>query len=250
MKKDSVKETGILFSGPMIKAIMNDHKKMTRRIIEAPANIKTIEHEKKELLFWGDCVVIKKKKSKYEIGDLLWVREAWGITAYNEYRREIGVQYKADKEKGRGIKIKNEELFKRLIARERLHIFKNCTYSGPICIANIITGGNGECSDCKHYKGNSPILWRSPLFMPRAAARLILKITDVKIEKLRNITEADAQLEGFTNTTNSKSAMTSCNPFSYCKNFAIYWNNLHFDKPGHCWDQNPWVYAITFERVK
>jgi len=73
--------------------------------------------------------------------------------------------------------------------------------------------------------------WNSPLFIPRAASRISLKIVDVKIERLHELDEIDAILEG-------------------CKSredFVKLWNSINKDHP---WAANPWVYRIQFERIE
>jgi len=77
------------------------------------------------------------------------------------------------------------------------------------------------------------IKWKPSIFMPRAASRISLKITDVKTEQLQEITEADARAEGFKSIAD----------------FKNLWDKLN-EKRGYGWEKNPFVYAITFERIK
>jgi hypothetical protein len=83
--------------------------------------------------------------------------------------------------------------------------------------------------------------WYSPIFMPREASRIVLEVKNVRIERLQDITEDDARAEGVTRTDyrilDDKTA------------FALLWDRIN-KKHGYHWDKNPWVYVITFERVK
>lgn len=92
--------------------------------------------------------------------------------------------------------------------------------------------------------------WKSPLFMPRAASRILLEITDVRVERLREITHEDAMAEGF--------ELTGWRPTYYDPdsggeartpqdNFAEMWEKIHGSES---WWQNPWVWAITFKRIE
>jgi hypothetical protein len=83
------------------------------------------------------------------------------------------------------------------------------------------------------------------IHMPRWASRITLRITDIRVERLQDITEDDARAEG-------------CDPArwidetdvgmeGYREGFARLWNKIN--GPG-AWDANPWVWVISFERVK
>jgi len=89
--------------------------------------------------------------------------------------------------------------------------------------------------------GFSPIgKWRSPLFMPAWAARYFIKITDVRTERLEEITEDDAQSEGVTRPPNY-----SLTPH-YQQWFRVLWDTINKQK-GYGWDDNPWVWVYCFE---
>jgi len=86
--------------------------------------------------------------------------------------------------------------------------------------------------------------WRSPVTMPRWASRISLLVTDVRVERLQDISEADAIAEG--NTPGP-----SGDTFGGCRHTAIaafsdHWISRHGPAS---WDANPWVVAITFEHI-
>lgn len=83
--------------------------------------------------------------------------------------------------------------------------------------------------------------------MPRWASRLTLEITDVRVQRVREISEEDALAEG----------VNSAPPFDlpsgwkgnlFTWRFSKLWDYLNL-KRGFGWDMNPWVWAITFKRV-
>lgn len=77
----------------------------------------------------------------------------------------------------------------------------------------------------------------TPLHMPRAVSRLTLTVTGTKIERVQDISEADAAAEGIP-------AAGRENPFGICRReFSELWHRLHGPDS---WDANPWVVALTF----
>ena len=91
---------------------------------------------------------------------------------------------------------------------------------------------------------------RSPRFMPRWASRITLRITDVRVERLQDISVADAKAEGCENPLIGAEA-PAAGPGVFLADertsFARLWN--HINGPG-AWRDNPWVWALSFERVK
>ena len=87
--------------------------------------------------------------------------------------------------------------------------------------------------------------WRPSIHMPRWASRITLRITDIRVERLQDISEDDALAEGVT-------------PLDYAAHhvaagcgariaFEQLWNKIN--SPG-AWETNPWVWVMSFERVK
>ncbi len=78
--------------------------------------------------------------------------------------------------------------------------------------------------------------WQSPLFCPHWASRILLEITEIRVERLQEITVADALDEGIPNGV----------PWI---EFSKLWNSLNA-KRGYGWETNPWVWVISFKRLK
>lgn len=87
--------------------------------------------------------------------------------------------------------------------------------------------------------------WRPSIHMPRWASRLTLTVTDVRVQRLQDISEADAIAEGG-DATRVTEFHTLAMP-SFIAGFQGLWNSLH--GPG-AWDANPWVVALTFDVVR
>ena len=81
--------------------------------------------------------------------------------------------------------------------------------------------------------------WRPSIHMPRWASRVTLEITNVRVERLQDISETDAISEG----TEGGGA----HPDFWVGAFAEAWDANH--KSSHAWETNPWVWGITFKRV-
>lgn len=108
------------------------------------------------------------------------------------------------------------------------------------------------------WRGN----WHPSIHMPKEAARIFLRVKDVRVERLRDIGNADAIAEGFSGTPchheNADPALgcTDCLNTGWleppCAEFAQLWDSTikpaDLDKYG--WDANPWVWVIEFERCE
>ena len=84
--------------------------------------------------------------------------------------------------------------------------------------------------------------WTSPIFMPRWASRLTLIVTDVCVQRVQDISEADAQAEG----VRRSHAGGPWGEEGLIEDYADLWNNINA-KRGYGWDENPWVAALTFK---
>lgn len=94
------------------------------------------------------------------------------------------------------------------------------------------------------------VKWHSSMFMPKKAARIFLRITNVRCEPVQNITEDEAKAEGaksfllyFTKPQDVSIKTT------YKAGFHSLWDSIHKKTKEHQWGSNPWVWAYTFERI-
>lgn len=109
----------------------------------------------------------------------------------------------------------------------------------------------GYRADCKEYAGER---WRPSIHMPRAASRITLEVTGVRVERLQNISEHDADAEGFggdfpTNTFPEyfPGMAEDYGHLSIPQCFGRIWDAL--GEPG-AWDANPWVWVVEFKRLE
>lgn len=181
----------ILFSAPMIRAILEGRKSATRRVLKsgwAPEN---------RIASLPDGPNKGLRVIPYATGDMLWVREAfsysWAVKDDPERRHYMPCWYWAD--------------------------------------GNPIDGD-----------------WSKPkpsIHMPRWASRITLRVTAVKVERLQDISEEDAKAEGCEEGYCTVDGIAE--GWSAKSDFQRLWESIH--GPG-AWEANPWVAAISFERVK
>jgi hypothetical protein len=91
------------------------------------------------------------------------------------------------------------------------------------------------------------IKWRPSIHMPREAARIFLRVKNVRVERLRDITEEDARDEGIL-LSYGASDKRVCRFQNYRDAFRALWDDLN-KKRGYGWNMNPWVWVVEFERI-
>ncbi len=199
-----VQEKPILFSTPMVEAILEGRKTQTRRVYKPKLQI---EQTVDDATFQSNLTKLIPEISPYHPGQRLWVRETWAPCP--EYKpiphpeKAPKVWYKADNNRP--------------------------TWAG--------------------YD------WRPSIFMPRWASRLTLEITEVKVQKLQDITIEDCLSEGINQHVASQlgyAVSPSEEAFNLTQAIPTYrtlWNHLN-SKRGYSWDSNCWVWAINFKRIE
>jgi hypothetical protein len=85
--------------------------------------------------------------------------------------------------------------------------------------------------------------------MPRWASRLTLEITEVRVQRVQEISWQDAMDEGVDGVTVEGREYTVTTANDYQLGFRTLWDTLNATRPGCSWADNPWVWAITFSRV-
>lgn len=218
----------ILFSGPMIRALIEGRKTQTRRIIKPQPHILPCLHEPpKGEPFWcvfnGDEIAYKVRVP-YAIGDLLWVREAWATV-----NSECGPGW----------------------AYRATNDFRQPEYDGE-------DFGVGPSFNYDKYPGSYTMWfgdllagspdhgWTPSIFMPRWASRLTLEVTDVRVQRLREISEMDAKAEGCPGCLGPNPDFPDEWDPTPREEFQDLWNSINKKHPGCSWADNPWICALTF----
>ena len=109
--------------------------------------------------------------------------------------------------------------------------FNNCIINSE---ESFIYKADWETSDVK-------LKWKPSIHMPKEACRLFLKITNVRVERLKDITEMDAIFEGCMQYDKNTNLMTALYAFE------LLWKKINGE---NSWNSNPWVWVIEFEKVE
>lgn len=91
--------------------------------------------------------------------------------------------------------------------------------------------------------------WTPSIHMPRWASRLTLRVTDVRVERLQEISEADAEAEGAARLVmDDEGRFFERDDGTYRMGFCGVWEHLNAKRAP--WDSNPWVFAVSFETIR
>ncbi|POE22834.1 hypothetical protein BV923_09620 [Pectobacterium odoriferum] len=201
-----MKERGMIFNAEMVRATLSEQKTQTRRIVKLQPDEDGLAR-----LSGGPWMDTNEKvyPCPYgEVGDKLWVRETWQVI--HDYTDEYGNV--------------DERRFARSIPKQRGN------YWHPVYAERF----GSESRDDRGFP------WRPAIYMPRWASRITLEITDVRVERLNDISEEDAKAEG---------APTECCVIGYKHflGFRTLWKSIY---GAESWNENPWVWVIEFKQIK
>jgi hypothetical protein len=214
----------ILFSGPMVRAILSGAKTQTRRVVKWPTWAGDLDRAayainrspERALAYMVDGAPRHVFRCPYGApGDTLWVREAHALLDG--------------------------------LAPDGCVVAFRATCEGS---AFDFAGGDG-------IHRIEVGCWSPSIHMPRWASRISLRVTDVRVERVQDISEEDARAEGvkasdaaivFQNDADGRPRLNWELPGTARGAFACLWDSLA--KPGSMWNDNPWTWAISFERVE
>ncbi|MEA3534254.1 hypothetical protein [Rhizobium sp. CC-YZS058] len=206
----------ILFSAPMVRALLDGRKTQTRRTLKfqpapeisivrttiRPDDAEPFHSFERRSLYGNYAGEIEVRIKR---GDRLWVKETHAIVPRTAYRMSEGVQQ---------------------------------------------TLRPGDDHDAAVYAASwehsKPGRWRPSIHQPRWASRLTLTVTDVRVERLQDISEIDAIAEGcgqYSSSTKLSRPFNSDWKGSYREGYAELWNQIN---GAGAWEANPWVAAYTF----
>lgn len=211
-----VKEHPILFSGPMIGAILSGVKTMTRRVMTPQPKLERSTSDGK--FYWlfrsenhSQRSAWPEKGEPYwmacpfgDVGDRLWVRESFfdhgplpGDDNGEYTPKDARIEYRAT----------------------------------PWDRDNPEFAGSG---------------WKPSIFMPRWASRLALEITEERAEQVQQISEADAVAEGVDSVSMAEVPRQAT--MTRRADYKQLWDTINA-KRGYSWESNPWVFVIEFKKL-
>ncbi len=213
------KERPILFSGPMVRAILNGTKTQTRRIVKPQPVVRYGGHITEGYYAEGGAVFKEGGEGGHrpmrwcegagfvpsrlgKPGDKLWVRETHHVQEFEAIERD-GVYTPAER-------------------------FVSYRADSPML----------------------PVIWKPSIFMPRWASRITLEVTEVRVERLQDISEEDAKAEGADpvvllpdDDTGLLTTVMHDTKGDHRDGFAALWSSIN---GLGSWQANPWVWVIDF----
>ncbi|BDC01569.1 hypothetical protein CP118TE_12780 [Clostridium perfringens E] len=221
----------ILFSTAMVRAIIDGEKTCTRRIIkkEIPGGYKplgfvlypTDDKELGNLVFGGKGANVYYAKPPYKVGDILYVRETFRWQLVGEFDS-----------------------------------WGDCNWDDEVveykASVNEFLEEYGEYLDREEYESTR---WIPSIHMPKELARIFLKVTSVRAERLKDITDEGCYQEGISSTSfydeaeHIQIAGIGLNDSLERAAFSLLWNSTVKEEK-YSWEGNPWVWVIEFEKVE
>lgn len=207
----------ILFSGPMVRGILDGRKTQTRRVVRFRLDAgeelihplpRSVEFAADlGMLYWTHGGQKRVTPCPYGVpGDLLWVRETWCPV---EDEGDRWVDYRAT----------------------------------PRYAAEHPAGWENAPQDPEALK------WKPSIHMPRWASRIALEVTNVRVERLQEITEEDARAEGVQPAVmvHARPGYPPVTEQLYGAAFEILWNRINGKRAP--WTLNPYVWVVEFKRL-
>ena len=206
-----MKEKGILFTAESVQKILSGKKTQTRRKAKEPSIAFGDDDD------WTSEKIWRAQMARFcpygQKGDLLWVRETWGVhTRFSAGRltpclgTHLGLSYRAD------------------VPGPILDAVQTDTY-----YVKVETDLWNHWREAKRWQK-----WQSPLRMPRWASRILLQVEKSYIERLHEITEADAIAEGVEKEEGE----------SAVQGYAKKWDEINGKRAP--WKGNPFVWVVEF----
>ncbi|WP_282372967.1 hypothetical protein [Pseudomonas sp. PS02290] len=224
-----IKERPILFSAPMVRAILEGRKTVTRREVKKRAALDCLAagFEPAFLALPGNADMCPYGQP----GERLWVRETWGVISHDFDEHGNMVDWKPD----------------RPASAIREMRFGQGYYSG-----HVIYRADGEATWAGDDDGGGDdrSAWKPSIHMPRIASRILLEITAVRVERLQDITYEEAVAEGVHRDSACR-MWTATDEGGACRKYPVLafrdlWSGIN---GAEAWDANPWVWVVEFERV-
>jgi len=207
-----MKERPILFSTEMVRAILEGRKTQTRRVIT------------------------KKLPDELQNYKMCWP----GKGCPSHWKDKFGIMWEIPS-------IKNFKTYDFIV----------CPYGAPgdlLYVRETWTLEDFQGNDLPVYKANlsntaiiDSYTWRPSIFMPKKYARIWLRMIDVRVERVQDISWKDCGAEGAGEI--EEHGRTFYNGSYLIGSFRHLWNKINASR-GYGWDTNPWVWVVEFERVE
>lgn len=246
-----MKEHPLLFSAPMVRALLDGTKTQTRRVVKFPPIDGDNQHAEPHRAWLdrsyekpslggcaclkmpygpeeGDISTVQRIFPNWEAGERIYVRESY--YQFGHWEPIEGKRTKGGRQKWMFVPDHSEIVFHE--------------------------PGHAHVRKGRHHRDPSTPAWHKRLgrFMPRAASRITLDITHVRVERLQDISEEDCWAEGIEQCDGQFDSAAQClmakrlgcSPEDARPQYALLWESIN--GPGS-WDANPFVWVIEFTRI-
>jgi hypothetical protein len=224
-----VRERPISFKPDMIRAILEGRKTMTRRVMRVQPDLE-----------FKDYPIVP-----------------WVIDGEQQFTSSGGTYFIADYRQGM------TQSFACPYGKVGDHLWVKETWqkhAGYFYLADRLE----EYQAAKAANKLPVVKWRPSIFMPRVASRITLQITDIRVERLQQISEEDAKAEGVLHNwigqdcpleyqgeyMNYEGDEEDFPCYSAHDSYRTLWDKINAKRPGCDWDSNPWVWCYTFRRIE
>ncbi|SWX55482.1 morphogenetic protein [Klebsiella pneumoniae] len=199
-------ERGMIFNSEMVRAILDVRKTQTRRPVKFPVHDKNLGCELAGNELAGELSAGNYLNSAFgKPGDRIWVRETFQGPLFDYDLMDSYCKDPTPFEKP-----------------------EFCVYKADGVPAPEFYDADDELHCC----------WRPSIHMPRWASRILLEITDVRVERLLSMSQDDARAEG---------VIAASGPMEAGLAFRELWDSIYGEES---WNANPWVWVIEFKRVE
>lgn len=214
-----MRERGMIFNAEMVRAILDGRKTQTRRPVKFPILDRNLGCELAGNELAGELSAGNYLNSAFgKPGDRIWVRETF-----------------------QGPLFDYEQMDAYLEDSSRFETPEFCQYAAD----------GGHRPEYQDADDNLRHGWRPSIHMPRWASRILLEITDVRVERLNSIHDVDAMREGIQNLTTCSHSDFGIpgvvNAQHPVRAFQLLWESIY---GADSWKFNPWVWVIEFKRVE
>lgn len=224
MTTTATKTRPILFSGPMVRAILDGRKTQTRRVVKPQPEhgLRLYQTSRMAAALWGELVGLKSPtmcaasriRCPYGApGDVLWVRESW-------YYDLPPHTLPSDRPEG----FDADSLYFRADGE--------CCAQIPEC----------QCAEVGKPK------WKPSIHLPRWACRLWLRVKSVRVERVQEISAADVDAEGYPQGGTEPQCLQTMTEIRRSW-YRDLWDSINAER-GFGWAANPWVWVVEFERIE
>lgn len=269
MPETATRARPILFSGPMVRAILEGRKTQTRRVVKPPADLARDGRKSCGPMLYDLSRAWVDRGFPMDENNEVMLTDRWGTSdnpapesAYRFQYLKVPFAHPSDgwakdgQDAARRVYCPYGEPGNSLWVRETWRP-ANWSAEGGWGEVEYAAGGRrqieGPWSFSRMFPDGKPAdRWRPSIHMPRWASRLTLRVEAVRVERVQEISEQDALAEGVDFAKHEPGQSQTRNPpplYPRRDGFIRLWDSIN-GPHGFGWDANPWVWVVSFSRLE